>query len=283
MQDSKQKGELIKEVYARFGLAYYHSECLYREICIINVMLSYRDKNVITRARTEEKMSNSFSETIGQLSSKVKDLLPEEFHHQLDEAVEKRNFLAHHFWYDRAHLMSSSSGLLKMLDELDEYSSLFHNLDERLTGFFRSKWEQLGITKENFQKAFNDVIAGKSPDILLQKRKLKKQERLIKVWEFKLDDGTAPMIFETEDGELWQLCDVGLGWTYFKEIGPEWKEIYKIKAHLPANINPRPEINIPWNYEFNLKNNVVLWVKPGKRESTFEWGLRKKTKQNSSD
>ena len=28
-------GELIRELYARFGLAYYESECLHRELCFV--------------------------------------------------------------------------------------------------------------------------------------------------------------------------------------------------------------------------------------------------------
>ncbi|GAH26120.1 unnamed protein product, partial [marine sediment metagenome] len=96
------------------------------------------------------------------------------------------------------------------------------------------------------------------------------------VWECKLPNETSPLIFETQDNCLWQLCDVGLGWTYFDRIATHWKENKIIQAYLPANISPRPKDCHPWEYEFKLKKNVFLWVKPGSQEGSFKWGIRTK-------
>jgi len=57
--------ELIKEVYARFGLAYYESECLHKELCIVHAIASFRSKSDITCPRLEEKLSYAFSLTLG--------------------------------------------------------------------------------------------------------------------------------------------------------------------------------------------------------------------------
>ena len=45
--------ELIKEVYACFGLAYYESECLHRELCMILALTSFQSKLNITHPRVE--------------------------------------------------------------------------------------------------------------------------------------------------------------------------------------------------------------------------------------
>lgn len=266
--------ELIKEVYARFGLAYYESECLHRGLCIALAIASFQSQLHITRPRVEEKLSHAFSLTLGQVKDALKDILPDELFSRLEYVVEQRNFLAHHFWFERAHLMVSSTGLRQMLEELSVLSALFSELDEQVSDYFRPKFRQLGLTDEMLQNLLDEILSGKPPEPLPKKRKLKKKERLLRAWEFKLPDGTLPLIFETEDGCLWQLCDVGLGWTDYDRIRPDWKENKIIQPYLPANINPRPKDSQPWEYEFKLNKNAVLWVKQGSRERSFKWGIR---------
>jgi len=268
--------ELVKEVYAHFGLAYYESECLHRELCMILAFNSSQNKLNITRPRIEEKLVDAFSLTLGQVKDSLKNILPDILYLKLEEAVKQRNFLAHHFWFERIHLMLSIKGLRQMLEELSILTKSFSKLDEQVSNYSKSKLHQFGLTEEMLQKSLNEIISGKPPEPLLRKRKLKKEERLIRVWECKLPNGTSPLIFETQDNCLWQLCDVGLGWTYFDRIATHWKENKIIQAYLPANISPRPKDCHPWEYEFKLKKNVFLWVKPGSQEGSFKWGIRTK-------
>jgi len=269
--------ELIKEVYARFGLAYYESECLHRELCMILAFTSFQSKLNITRPRIEEKLVHAFSLTLGQVKDALKHILPDVLNSKLEYVVEQRNFLAHHFWFERIHLMFSIKGLRQMLEELSILSESFSKLDEQVSDYSKSKLHQFDLTDEMLQKSLNEILSGKSPEPLLQKRKLKKQERLLRVWEFKLPDGTVPLIFETQDSCLWQLCDIDLGWTYFDRIDTHWKENKVIQPYLPADINPRPKDCHPWEYEFKLRKNAFLWVKPGNQERSFKWGIRTKS------
>src|SRR5687768_9265405 len=89
--------ELIKEVYASFGLAYYHSECLHRELGNTYSFLTFSEPSHLTTHRAEEKMAFAYSLTLGKLVEELKDLLPNDLYNKLELAVEKRNFLAHHF------------------------------------------------------------------------------------------------------------------------------------------------------------------------------------------
>jgi len=276
--DQQPDEELIRELYARFGLAYYQSECLHRGLCNIHAMGTFQRPEDITRPRVEEKLAYAFSLTLGEVTKQLKDILPEDLFAELEAGVAKRNFIAHHFWFDRAHLMFSVAGINRMIKELNEFSQIFSDLDKRTTKYLKPKCKQLGITDNVLQKALDDVITGKSMDPLAVKRKLKKKERLVCAWEFSLPNGTKPLIFETEDGYLWQFCDVGLGWTYYDNIGTDWQKNEIIKNYLPANINPRPKDAKPWDYEFRLAQGAILWVKKGRRPKTFKWGIRTKDK-----
>jgi hypothetical protein len=265
--------DLIKEVYANFGLAYYLSECIHKELCHIQA-ISFQSASHITRPRIEENLSYTYSLTLGQVKDQLKDRLPQDLLSKLVFALEQRNFLAHRFWFERAHLMFSHEGLESMIAELESMAKLFSNLDLDLSEYARPKYEKLGLTEEILQQHLKEARDGKPMDPLLDKRKLKNQEKLIHAWEFILPNGTIPLIFETEDGCFWQLCDAGLGWTYHDKKGENWKLNEKIQPFLPAKIHPRPKDCQPWNYEFQLSKGAVLWIKPGKRPRTFIWGIR---------
>ena len=276
-------GELVKEVYAQFGLAYSLSECLHKTLCHIHALVSFEDRKDITRPRVEEKLSYAYSLTLGQVRDEIRGLVPEDLFAKLDQGVEKRNFLAHDFWFERVHLMLSTTGLHSIFQELDEYSFLFCRLDEMASTYLAAQTKKFGLTDELLQACSDEVISGKPMKPLLQKRKLRKQERVIRAWEFTMAEGGKPLVFESADGELWQLCDVGLGWTHYDEVEPDWQENETIARYLPADINPRPKYSKPWHYEFGLAKGALLWVRPGKRERSFEWGIqteREKIRRN---
>ena len=275
--------ELIRDLYATFGLAYYQSECLHRGLCIALTYLDLPQANFLTGPRVEELLAQSFSLTLGEVVENLEGVLPAKWNIEVQKAVELRNFLAHHFWFDRAHLMHNIDNVKLLIDELNGYADKFDKLDVRISGWskLKEKQEQLGITDATLEDSLIKILAGENEDPLSDKKtvrelekKLRKQQRLIRVWEPTLKGGGRSLIFELADRTLWQLSDIGLGQTRFAEVGPGWEEHRKIKPHLPTDIVPRPKSSKPWDYELTLANGVVLWVKPGRRKRTFTWGLR---------
>jgi len=101
MDTDKPSDDLLRELYARFGLAYYHSEVLHRGLCIILAMSDLPRRDLVTRPRVEELLSHAFSLTLGDVIGELAGKIPGEYSTNLDEACKKRNFLAHHFWFDR--------------------------------------------------------------------------------------------------------------------------------------------------------------------------------------
>jgi hypothetical protein len=68
-------------------------------------------------------------------------------------------------------------------------------------------------------------------------------------------------VFQSADGVLWQLCDVGLGWTAFESSQPNWTTNAEIQKHLPTTVISRPSSSAHWNYNFELRNNILLSVR----------------------
>lgn len=277
--------DLVREMYARFSLAYYHSEVLHRGLCIILAMSDLPRRDLITRPRVEERLAHAFSLTLGDVITELAGKIPGEYAIRLDKVREKRNFLAHHFWFDRAHLMFRADHVRQLIDELYSYTELFNRLDEETSSWFHGRQHELGLTDEILQDCLARILSGEGEEPLPGKRvvkelekRLKRKQCLVRVWEFELPGGGKPLVFEMQDGNLWQLCDAGLGWTRFQTTEPYWVEHPAIQPYLPADITPRPKDIKPWEYEFRLKAGAVFWVKPGKHPRTFQWGIRTKNR-----
>ena len=270
--------QLVKEVFAQFGAAYYHSEVLHRGLCNIYALATFEKAEDITRPRIEEKLALAFSLTLGQIVEKTKGVFSGGIQRRLEVALDKRNYLAHRFWFERSPLMFSEPDLLGLRQELLELTNLFGELDEAITESLDPRRQAMGLTDDLIQESFDKLIAGEPDEPLISQRLLKKQERIVRVWDVKVGDNLVTQIFETEDGCLWQFCDVGLGWTRLEKPAPEWTINERLQEYLPANINPRPSITEPWNYEFHLAKGAVLWVKRGKRERSYTWGIEAPSK-----
>jgi hypothetical protein len=266
--------EMTKEVYAHFGSAYFFSECVHKGLCNLYALLSFWDKSDITAPRLEEKLKQAYSLTLGQIANKAKPYLPDTLQSDLDKAIEHRNYLAHHFWFERCHLMPSLEGLEELRSELIDLANLFRKLDHDIEDFLQPKFNAYGIDEKLIQLSLNEVMAGKPMDPLPNKRYPKKQERIMRAWNVKGEDGKFTIIFESDDGILWQLCDVGLGWSAYDKPEPGWEIDKKLQKYLPATINPRPQISEPWNYAFQLSAKSVFWIARKKDEPMFRCGIR---------
>jgi hypothetical protein len=273
---SEPNEDLVREVYARFGLAYYHSECLHRELGNTFTFLTFLEPSHLTTHRAEEKMAYAYSLTLGKLVDELKELLPEDLYKRLDFAVEKRNFLAHHFWYERIYKMHSEDGALDLIDELEGLANLFNELDEEVQNCFSGRWKEFGITPDLIKNTLAQMIASGEPvPALPHSRRFQKVEEVMKAWNVPISkDGFTTLVFQTVDGCLWQLCDVGLGWTRFNQVDSDWMVNEQLQKLLPVKINPRPKNSQPWNYEFDFGNGRFMWVKKNDSDLSFKWGVR---------
>ncbi|HWB82928.1 MAG TPA: hypothetical protein VG675_02225 [Bryobacteraceae bacterium] len=279
LDSSEATSDDVKEVYARFGLAYYHAEVLYRGLCNLYCASQVPPMGPVTRYRMEEHLRTASEMTLGQLLPRLETVLPASLLERLAEALERRNFIAHRFWFERIHLFATLSGIEAMVTELAHDTELFQDLDrevERITEPFHVR---IGLTPELSVTAFNEVKRGEVVDPLHSQRMPRKQETVVKVFNVPAGSGNAVLVFQTDDGLLWQLCDAGLGWSPYDLVDPLWPSADKFTDLLPARINPRPKASAPWTFEIQFGARATLAVYPGQNAGDVICRLRKRDKQ----
>lgn len=267
--------ELIKETFAEFGLTYYHSEALCKGLGIFYALMSFKDVHDATRPRLEEKLVEASSLTLGIVIDKVKPLVSQDLQSRLDEALDKRNYLAHQFWYEHAYDMQSEAGLNVMIVELHQSRELFDELDSKVMELTTQRLHDIGITAEILGEQMQKGLAGEPEPPLPAKSPLnRKMVRIVAAYDVELEQGVSALVFVTDDKQFLQLCDVGLGWSNFTQVESNWTINIILQEYLPASVVPRPQITDSWNYEFTLPKKSVLWVKRGRADKTFRWGVR---------
>jgi hypothetical protein len=275
MEELSPSQEEVREVFARFGRAYYFAEVLHRGLCNLYVAHQIPDSRMVTRYRLEEHFSLAFKMTLGQVWNAVTQHYSRETQSVVASAIDRRNFLAHHFWYERAHLLSTSKGRCEMLKELDDAADLFQSADALLEGQGPDVLERMGLDESHFKAALEEIQQGSPPEPLHSQRRPKKMETVVNAYE------EPTLLLETDDGVIWQLSDEGLGWCRYDRADPAWAKSVRLAPYLPATFNPKPPRVGPWHYDLSLGRGATLLVRPGQKERTFRWSLRSPSRRDA--
>jgi hypothetical protein len=157
----------IREVFAYYGLTMYHIQCLERSLAMLGSTVYNPDADHITRSQYDAILEDNFKKTRGQLISKIKKSvdLPDDFEKKLTDALKKRNFVAHHCFWERAMKFSHTRGQEEMLAELIQLSDYFENMDRELT-LVQRKWSNAkGVTDDIIYQVMGDMLFSEIKDI----------------------------------------------------------------------------------------------------------------------
>lgn len=161
-----ERAEHVKTVYAHFGLAIYLAQCL--EHGIVNALLvldlvpnqakTLRSKNE-WNMKVDDFFDQNFRQTLGQMITALRKVttVPTKLETLLAEALHKRNWLAHHYFRERAEQFMSASGRDHMIAELEDVQKLFREADLQLEEISRPLMEKYGYTEAKLAAAFEEL------------------------------------------------------------------------------------------------------------------------------
>ena len=158
--DMNPEPEQNREVFARFGLAMYHAQCLERQLAIILASKYGPDPSRLSSTEFEKILEDLFRRSLGQLVSNITTLsaLSDDDEERLKKALEKRNWLAHRYFWDRAVELLSERGRAAMISELQDTAHLFDSLDKFFTGKTFEWGASFGFTQELVDKEMMRLI-----------------------------------------------------------------------------------------------------------------------------
>ena len=150
-----------RETFAVYGLAMYHAQCVEKSLAIM--VSSIFNKDFVNTEGPDEReviQDAFFRKTTGQLITQLRKQVsvPADLNDKLNEAREKRNWLAHEYFWDRSGEVMTNRGRDKMLSELTELCEWFSSLDKRLTSIYEKYLIKAGISIEMMDKAFRELV-----------------------------------------------------------------------------------------------------------------------------
>lgn len=154
--DSQQR----RETFALYGLAMYHAQCFEKSLVMVVSVAFNKEYFKSSYEKREELFSNTFRKTAGQLVVKLKGMVKasDELENDLVEAVKKRNWLAHDYFWGNSYNLLTTDGRDKMLNELHEISEYFSKMDERMTKIYQRIFNKIGLTDDKVKKHLEEVI-----------------------------------------------------------------------------------------------------------------------------
>lgn len=158
--------EMIREVYARFGLAMYMAQTL--EHGVVNALFVLRF--VATRSEHETQdswsaaidafYSTEFAKTFGNMIRTIQSvpIIPTSLIDQLSNAKAKRDYLAHSFFREHDLAFETQAGRTQMIAECEDATQQFKSCDLALEEFCTPYRQRYGMTDEWLDDGYRQLL-----------------------------------------------------------------------------------------------------------------------------
>jgi hypothetical protein len=159
-------GEHHKTVYAHFGVAIYLSQVLEHGIANALLILDLvpQAQKIATPTTWPEKVDSfyesHFRRTLGSLIHRLRELVavPLELENLLAQALDKRNWLSHHYFRERATEFFTATGRDQMIAELEGAQALFSAADKALEAVVKPIRQRHGYSDEVLAKLEEEML-----------------------------------------------------------------------------------------------------------------------------
>ncbi|MBV9827866.1 MAG: hypothetical protein JO001_19725 [Alphaproteobacteria bacterium] len=144
-----------KEPYALYGLAAYFAQCFEQSLILLIVAGEIiRQRNVPDLAALDELFAKLSKRTLGQLINTVSQVMPidDVLADAMVEALKKRNYLVHHFFFVNAEKWFNGESRRMMIDELRGLVNLFKSADVVAKSIYSPLCTKLGISEDVINK-----------------------------------------------------------------------------------------------------------------------------------
>jgi hypothetical protein len=160
MEKLDENAQQRRETFARYGLAMYQAQCVEKSLAILVSSVFNKEFLLSSPDRRGEIQNEVFAKTIGRLLTRMRKQIsvPPTLDRTLEEAWQKRNWLAHDYFWHRAGETSTTRGRNKMIDELTELSDFFSKVDAYLVSIYEKWNNKIGLSQTTLEAITNKLI-----------------------------------------------------------------------------------------------------------------------------
>jgi|HubBroStandDraft_1064217.scaffolds.fasta_scaffold43834_4 hypothetical protein len=151
-----------KEVYAFFGLAAFYAQCFEQSMILLLLAVNLRRPKALQSKGRDELLKWFDKKSLGALITELKKVANVEvtLQKRLEDLLEKRNFLMHHFFPKNSMKTATDQGRRDVLDELRSLAQTFQDGDHLLVSIYEPLWEKMGMTQEMIEHGLRQIMAG---------------------------------------------------------------------------------------------------------------------------
>ena len=266
----------VMETFAYFGKAMFLAQLVEVSLAIHLSGRIDKLKTDLTKDRYDELLTKRSYQTFGQLKTQflAKGNPTEDLINKINLAHEKRDWLAHNYWWDRSHEFYHFDKRQEMKIELEKVCELFQELSDYFSNDNREYLEQEGMSIEDiFEEVAQEKITPKPTEI----RRLSKNEKLKGLYLYQYNEKYSVPLFILEDNSYWTLCEAGLTEWKKEVIEKKLSPVERINSKCPMEFNPNPKTNGNWNYEIVLKSGLSIKAQSIEIEGyRYKWNIVKK-------
>ncbi len=155
------EGDHTKEVYAHYGVAMYHAQCLERALSILLISEEMPEIKIKKLSDFDNSLDSLFTKTFGRLIKKFKKQqidIYDDFENDISNALKKRNWVAHNYFWERVGHFATTDGRNYMVNELNEISIIFEELDKNITEITNEWYQKNGVKPESVKKYMEKIV-----------------------------------------------------------------------------------------------------------------------------
>ena len=156
----------VRDVFAHFGVVAYYLQVL--EVNVVQYLVGQRLRDSQPRPPTDldDFFDHGRTKTLGQLLKMLDSHAtgcPEDLRQTLHEALTRRNYLTHHFFWDAAHDFMDPEGRRSMISRLVEEREWLIAVNDRLNELTMTLLEPYGITEEQVDAVMASMARDAEP------------------------------------------------------------------------------------------------------------------------
>jgi hypothetical protein len=149
-----------KEVYAFYGLASYEAQAVEGGLIQLALLLRLRNVPEANQAAYDREYEAIARLTFGHILKRLTtdQTLGHDLRALLERALQIRNHLTHHFFWDHREDWFTQEGRLLMIEKLREAIRLFSDVDEMVVGTVDEMLQRLGVGPETISQMFEKLL-----------------------------------------------------------------------------------------------------------------------------